>query len=325
MKTSVALCTYNGEKFLPIQLDSILNQTKKIDEIVVCDDGSTDSTMKILENYHDKFPDIFRIYRNKENLRSVKNFEKTISLCTNEIIFLSDQDDVWLPTKVEKYIRFFEENHDISVLCSNGFGIDENGKKLDVITIWDIPKLVKDRDGFFDYFKSISLLGNIATGASMALRKSFLPSVMPFPILSRFHHDEWIALVASEKGEFELIDDKLFQYRVHDSQQVGGVFYKNDAKTKNNLLKFHQYNADVSSFSQGKRLLKRLSKAHQKNIELASILGENQKKIFVDNIDYIEKLYHSTRNSWKKKYPVRSQLLSIIDSFRKKRKLYERK
>ena len=76
MTTSVALCTFNGEKFLKEQLDSILNQTVTIDEIIVCDDGSTDATISILNSYKEKFPEIFNIYINEENLRSVKNFEK---------------------------------------------------------------------------------------------------------------------------------------------------------------------------------------------------------------------------------------------------------
>ena len=87
MKISVALCTYNGEQFLKEQLDSILKQTQKVDEIVICDDGSTDATINILENYSANYPNIFHIYRNKVNLRSVKNFEKAITLCTGDLIF----------------------------------------------------------------------------------------------------------------------------------------------------------------------------------------------------------------------------------------------
>lgn len=86
-KISVALCTYNGEKFIHQQIDSILNQSLKVDEIVVCDDGSTDETQNILAKYQNKYPSIFKIHINEKNLRSVKNFEKAISLCSGEIIF----------------------------------------------------------------------------------------------------------------------------------------------------------------------------------------------------------------------------------------------
>ena len=87
MKTSVALCTFNGEKYLRKQLDSILEQTVAVDEIVVCDDLSTDATLSILNQYKETFPNIFKIHANEKNLRSVKNFEKAISLCENEIVF----------------------------------------------------------------------------------------------------------------------------------------------------------------------------------------------------------------------------------------------
>ena len=108
-KISVALCTYNGEKYLHQQIDSILNQTVPVHEIVVCDDGSNDQTSKILTQYQTKFPEVFKIHFNTENLRSVKNFEKAISLCTGDIIFLSDQDDIWEENKVEVFIKYFDE------------------------------------------------------------------------------------------------------------------------------------------------------------------------------------------------------------------------
>ena len=113
MKISVALCTYNGETFIDQQINSILNQTLKVDEIVVCDDISKDNTIKIIQEYSLKFPDIFKIYINESNIGSVKNFEKAISLCTGEIIFLSDQDDVWELNKVFIFKDYFENNQHI--------------------------------------------------------------------------------------------------------------------------------------------------------------------------------------------------------------------
>ena len=125
MKISVALCTYNGEKFLKEQLDSILNQTIAVDEIIICDDKSTDTTLSILRDYKKKYPTIISIYENENTLKSVKNFEKAISLCTGDIIFLSDQDDIWVDIKVEKYCDYFNENAAIQVLASNGYCINE--------------------------------------------------------------------------------------------------------------------------------------------------------------------------------------------------------
>ena len=101
MTTSVAICTYNGAKYLTEQLESILAQETPVDEIIICDDGSTDGTPLLLKEYHDQFPKLFRLFFNAENLGYVRNFEQALSLCTKDIIFLCDQDDVWFSDKIE--------------------------------------------------------------------------------------------------------------------------------------------------------------------------------------------------------------------------------
>ena len=102
MTKSVALCTYNGEKYLKEQLDSILSQEIPVDEIVICDDCSTDETTLIIKEYESQFPNVFCVFINAENLGYVRNFEKALSFCTGEIIFLCDQDDLWRKDKTQK-------------------------------------------------------------------------------------------------------------------------------------------------------------------------------------------------------------------------------
>ena len=203
MKISVALCTYNGEKFLKEQIDSILNQTQKVDEIVVCDDGSTDCTIEILKEYDRKYPNIFHIYRNKVNLRSVKNFEKAISLCSGDVIFLSDQDDIWVSHKVEKYVAYFNANPHITVLASNGYCIDENSKVHDKYSIWDVPQFLREAKAPLNYYHIITQISNIATGSTMAFKKEIVAKAIPFPVSEGFHHDEWLALISSKNKNFE--------------------------------------------------------------------------------------------------------------------------
>ncbi len=101
MKTSVAMCTYNGESYLDEQLQSILEQTEPIDEIVICDDGSIDKTLSIIEKFI-KAGTPIRLILNQKNLGYTRNFEKAICLCSGDIIFLADQDDIWMPEKVKK-------------------------------------------------------------------------------------------------------------------------------------------------------------------------------------------------------------------------------
>ena len=107
---SVALCTYNGAKYLGEQLESILNQTRSVNEIVICDDRSTDATADIVKAFQDKAPFPIYFYRNDSQLGSTKNFEKCLQLCQGDIIFLCDQDDSWMPEKVEKLVDYLEKN-----------------------------------------------------------------------------------------------------------------------------------------------------------------------------------------------------------------------
>lgn len=270
MKVSVAICTYNGERFLKKQINSILNQTIPVDEIIVCDDCSSDETKEILVEYNKQLPEIFKIHFNDVNLRSVKNFEKAISLCQNEIILLSDQDDIWNQNKVELFLKHFEKHPDTDVISSNAFIIDENDTIIDTNTIWDVVDFLEKRKIIYDYFKIFSLIGNFATGANMAFRKDFIKSTLPFPE-KEFHHDEWIALVSSSTDKFNFIREKTSSYRVHTSQQVGGVFFNKDKNTESQLSeRFNIYNENDSF-----RLLKRRF----------SILKYKRKKIFF-NIDY---------------------------------------
>ena len=113
MKLSVAMCTYNGAEFIEEQLISILNQTVKIDEIIICDDCSTDDTLEILQKIIEQNNSVITIFRNEVNLRSNKNFEKALSLCTGDYIFFSDQDDIWKKNKVQKFIDKFNEDETI--------------------------------------------------------------------------------------------------------------------------------------------------------------------------------------------------------------------
>ncbi|MEI3790508.1 MULTISPECIES: glycosyltransferase family 2 protein [unclassified Chryseobacterium] len=322
MKVSVALCTYNGEKFLREQLDSILHQTNYVNEIVVCDDGSTDQTKNILLEYQNKFPKVFKIHSNEKNLRSVKNFEKAISLCTGDIIFLSDQDDRWRKDKVEKILNYFQENPDISIIATNGFAIDEKGNLIERYSLWDASEFLKEKNLKVDYFKIISYISNIATGASMAVKKDYLKNILPFPTLDGLHHDEWIALVSSYENKFELLNEKLFYYREHSSQQVGGVFFDKTPKNKLFLLQFFDLSLEHQSFSSLKRIIKKLSISYEKSKKLLSKIDDTEKLYFIkNNIPIIEKEYLTAKKIMIKKYPVRGFLLNFTDKIFNKRQL----
>lgn len=310
MRISVAICTYNGEKHLREQLDSILTQTLKVDEIIVCDDRSTDKTVEILNDYKEKYPFIFQIHQNASTLKSVKNFEKAICLCTGDFIFLSDQDDKWVNEKVEEYIMYFNSNPNITTLSSNGYCIDDESMIKEKYALWDIPKFLEEENIPYDYFKLISQILNVATGASMAFKKEILLDILPFPNVNKFHHDEWISLISSFQGQYKLLDKKYFYYRLHDNQQVGGVFYDKNKKTRQRFIDTCNLENEDISFNLYKKRWKRIFRSYQKNIELSNC-DSKFKDSFKINAQEIKAIFLKTESAMKRKFFVQYMLLKI--------------
>lgn len=318
MKTSVAICTYNGENFIREQLDSILSQTISVDEIVICDDGSADATWSILQEYQQKYPSLFHIYQNETNLRSVKNFEKAISLCSHSWIFLSDQDDVWLENKVEFILNYIRQKPTLKAVATNGFAIDESSNALDVYTIWDAVSEHAPNEADRNYFKMITQVGNFCTGASMLVNRHFVQGIMPFPEIEGYHHDEWIAVNAARQQALGFIDEKLFFYRQHSNQQVGGVFFEKSPKVSSFLRKHFNASREVFSLNGHKRSLKRLSnviKLYQ-SFHLQSN-NTNFKEIENDLIENFQDIKHSMIL----RFPIRSRFQLLADKYTGKRQL----
>ena len=218
---SVAMCTFNGADFSQEQLNSIAKQTHLPDEIVICDDGSTDSTLQILEEFEKDAPFPVRIYCNKIRLGATKNFEKAIRLCKGEIIILSDQDDIWLPQKIKKIVETFKKNPDTGYIFSNALVVDEKLNSIDG-TLWDYVSFTANRRRKFEQGNQIEVLleRSIVTGATMALSKKITNWILPIP--EEWVHDKWIALLTSaaeEKGIF--IEEPLIKYRLHSKQSIG--------------------------------------------------------------------------------------------------------
>src|SRR5689334_10550643 len=130
MKISVAMCTYNGEKYLPQQLDSIAAQTRSPDEMIICDDGSTDKSPEICKEFAAKASFTVKVQINQWKLGIGKNFEQATAMCNGDIIAFSDQDDIWNAQKLERLEAIFASCSDIALLFSNAEVIDENAGPL---------------------------------------------------------------------------------------------------------------------------------------------------------------------------------------------------
>lgn len=220
---SVALCTYNGEKYLLEQLESIVQQSVQVNEIVVCDDGSQDRTIAILTEFAKSVPFPVRIYQNETNLGSTKNFEKCLSLCKGDIIFCCDQDDRWRDDKVEKQTTYLANNPEVDAVFSDARIIDGTSQ-LTLSTIWQEVQFTDQPQKAWKEGKAHEILfgGFVVTGATLALRRSCLNRLMPFPThIPQLIHDAWIALALSLEKKIDFIDESLIYYRMHPSQQVG--------------------------------------------------------------------------------------------------------
>jgi glycosyltransferase involved in cell wall biosynthesis len=244
---SIAMCTFNGSDYLQEQLVSIAKQTHLPDELVVCDDGSTDSTLQILDEFKKKvlFPVI--IHCNKKRLGATKNFEKVITLCKGEIIALCDQDDVWLPQKLGKIEELFREHPNAGYIFSNAIVVDEKLNSIDG-TLWDYVSFTANRRRKFEQGNQIEVLveRSVVTGATMALCKTKTNWILPIP--EEWVHDKWIALLASaaeEKGIF--IEEPLIKYRLHSKQSIG---INIDGDKKLNLIEQlkRAYNTKLESY-----------------------------------------------------------------------------
>lgn len=203
MKLSIALATYNGARYLQEQLDSFSAQTRAPDELVVCDDASTDATMDILNGFAQvaEFP--VRIFRNTANLGYTANFEQALSLCTGDLVFLSDQDDVWFKGKLEILEKEFTA-YPRAMVVVNDQEIADDALRPTGLTI-------------FSNNRSLGLDESaISSGCCTAVRASFMNVLFPFP-KGLIAYDGWIHRLAMGLGARRVLPDVLQYYRRHQS------------------------------------------------------------------------------------------------------------
>lgn len=291
MKITAAVCTYNGEKYIQEQLNSILNQSVKVDEILICDDQSTDSTVAIINTFVEAYPEIIQFQINSKNLRVNKNFEKALSLSSGDYIFLSDQDDVWEKDKVKQTLEIFQQNPTAQGVFSDAHLIDDEGNKRESKGLWNNVLFLEDKiDNPKELFGYISNIRNMVTGATLCIKKETKDFIFPFPDSKAMYHDEWIALILAAKGTLFYTKEKLISYRVHASQQIGVI--KPSVLKENNLViesiidkkypkKFHYLYLIYKSYFRNYNKFASLKKSyiHKVNFDLDTIIETNKQNI----------------------------------------------
>ena len=214
----ILMATYNGEKYLKEQIESILNQTYTNFRLIISDDCSTDRTRDIIKEFENKDNRIISYFQ-KQNLGYVKNFEFLLTKVENEIYMLSDQDDVWNDTKVEHtYSKLKECDADIVFT-----DLEVVNEKLETIypSFNDFMLLSRKIKKYGNDYK-MQYLYNCVTGCTLMSKKKFLDKILPIPTYSKYAiHDTWIGIIVSIYGKIAYLDEKTIKYRQHGKNQVG--------------------------------------------------------------------------------------------------------
>lgn len=308
---SIAMATYNGEKFIREQLDSILAQTITDWELIVCDDVSTDSTIAIIEEYAKKDSRI-QIHKNKVNLGFKRNFEKAIELCQGDYIALCDQDDIWYPNHLEILYNQIG-NHSLSI--GNSDIVDVNNKYLN--------KRMSDTDGIYFIPKDTRKLifreffnANPFQGASMLLQSDFAKRCIPIPEEINYH-DTWISTCACLADSLIYTYESITRYRQHDKNvtidshrgskiKKWELYKKYIVKSADLLL--HKYRLKTDRFVMASVLKDRFSDTANKDFKTICQFLNNAKnhRLTIRDIYFLWANWHYITTSYSKQKFIRS-------------------
>ena len=218
----ILLATYNGAKYLDQQLQSLLAQTYQHWRLIVRDDGSSDTTLKLLLNFAQKYPDkIFIVKDTKGSLRAKMNFSELITYSQAAYTMFCDQDDVWLPNKIElslKHLQKLEAEHGIQEPLLVYTDLKVVNDQLGVIheSMWDYTQIVPERDQKWNRLLTV----NPAVGCTVMFNQSLRNVVTLIPHKAVMH-DWWLALVACFFGHLDFIPQATMLYRQHQNNVVG--------------------------------------------------------------------------------------------------------
>jgi len=248
MRVSVVLCTYNGAQYLPAQLQSYRDQTRPPDELIVVDDRSTDTTRQIVSDFAQQASFEVCPHVNPHNLGYAKNFARGLSLATGDILFLSDQDDVWHPEKIETVLRAFDDPHIQAAACDATL-VDAELRPLGQ-SLWQSQGMRARHWEQIHAGQAFEVLAerNLIAGMTLAISRPLLKEVGDIP--TSWVHDGWICLVAAAHNALAFEPKSLVEYRQHANNAIGvaptdplarlkhlWTFPRKDIETRNRQLK----------------------------------------------------------------------------------------
>lgn len=215
MKVSVCMGIYNGEKFIEKQLQTIYKQSRPADEVVLCDDCSTDRTVDIVRKFiaDNKLEETWKLYENTENKGYPGNFYYAMSLCTGDVVFLADQDDVWVDSKISNMLRIMEANPHVELLASRWGIMDAEDNVLKEISRGRMPQTEECKEITIEDI----LYCNDWPGMCTCYRNELGQKVVKRVGESKIPHDIALGMLAAENGKFWCVSQINQYHRRHDA------------------------------------------------------------------------------------------------------------
>jgi len=219
LRISVAMCTFNGARYLEKQLESIAEQSRPPGELIVCDDGSTDETIAILNRFRANAAFPVTIVQNNTRMGSTRNFDQAIGMSRGEFIALCDQDDRWLPQKLERLSDCLIRNPFLGGVFSDAELIDGDGRRVG-LSLFGRHKFTAAKQRSFVLCPTATLLKHdVVTGATLMFRSTIRRYCSPIP--TTWVHDGWLAWMLALHSRLTLVPEPLIEYRIHAGQQLG--------------------------------------------------------------------------------------------------------
>lgn len=232
-RISIAMATYNGGPYLVEQLDSFLAQERMPDELVVSDDLSSDDTVQFVESFATRAPFDVTVTRNERNLGYAANFQSAIDRCTGDLIFLSDQDDIWLPRKLSRVIEEFDRHPNTLLFMSDAAIVHADGEQTGLTKLGQTTSLGFGEDQF-------------RTGCCMAFRRELLPFVSPVPS-QVVPHDVWINQLALRLRVKQVIDEVHQQYRRHGDNASHWIASRTEKVARRDLFTLYRHGSSYEA------------------------------------------------------------------------------
>lgn len=288
-KIDILMATYNGEKYIREQIDSILSQTYSNFNLIISDDASSDNILNILDEYENKDERV-KVFKQNQNVGVISNFEFLLNKVENEFFMFADQDDIWEEDKIEKSINELK-NEDVDLVYTDLKVVDENLNEISN-SYWKVKNFEK-KVYKYNNFESL-YLNNYITGCTILCKSKWIKEILPLPKSTKYViHDYWLSLIVSMNGKIKYIAEPTIKYRQHKQNSIGSKRKSDEIndfdKIRKMFIKVKKEHFEVF-INNNEKFNEKYKKLNEKSLKYFEML-ENKKYINFRNWNLFFKLY----------------------------------